>query len=69
MSKNVTVPVAVAGVTVADKLTGLTGGSGFGLTETAIAEVELDAAPMMMFGPLLTAVESWDVATLNVELG
>ena len=67
--KKVTVPVAVDGVTVAAKLPGPTGGGEFGLTDTVIADAELDAAPMTMFDPLLTALESCDVATLNVALG
>jgi hypothetical protein len=69
LSKKVTVPVAVEGVTVAAKVTGPTGGGWFGLTDNATADAELDAAPMTMFDPLLTALESCDVATLNVALG
>jgi hypothetical protein len=67
--KNVTDPVALDGVTVAVRDTWPTGGTGFGLTDTAVADAELDAAPMTMFDAVLTALESCDVATLNVVLG
>jgi hypothetical protein len=66
--KNVTVPVAVDGVTAAANVTGPTGGGGLGLTVTEIADDELDAAPMTMFDPLLTALESCDVAKANQPL-
>jgi len=68
LSKNVTDPVALDGVTVAARVTWPTGGAGFGLTETAVADAVLDAAPMTMFDATLTALESCDVATLNVVL-
>ena len=61
-------PVAPSGVTVAARVTWPTGGAGFGLTDTAIADAELGAAPMTMFDAVLTALESCDVATLNVVL-
>jgi hypothetical protein len=64
--KKVTDPVAFDGDTVAVKVTGPTGGVGFGLTVTAVDEAELDAAPMTMFDAPLTALVSCDVATLNV---
>ena len=66
LSKKVTDPVAVDGVTVAVRVTGPTGGVGFGLTVTVVADDELDAVPMTMFDALLSALVSCDVATLNV---
>jgi len=69
LSKKVTVPVAVAGVTVAVTVTDPLGGVGLGLTVTAVADDELDAAPMTMFAALLTALVSCEVATLKVAFG
>jgi hypothetical protein len=64
--KKVTDPVAFDGDTVAVRVTGPTGGVGFGLTVSVVADDELDAAPMTMFDVPLTALVSCDVATLNV---
>jgi hypothetical protein len=69
LSKNVTEPVAVDGVKVASTVTWPVGGAGLGLTVSAIADAELEAAPMTMLEALLTPLVSCDVATLNVELG
>ena len=69
LSRKVTEPVALDGVRVATRVTWPTGGAGLGLTDTAIADAVLDAAPMTTLDALLTALESCDVATLNVVLG
>jgi hypothetical protein len=66
--KKVTDPVVFDGDTVAVRVTGPTGGVGFGLTVTVVDEAELDAAPMTMLDAPLTALVSCDVATLNVAL-
>ncbi len=60
--------MAPDGLTAAARVTWPTGGAGFGLTDTAIDDAELEAAPMTMFDAMLTALESCDVATLNVVL-
>jgi hypothetical protein len=66
LSKKVTAPVALDGVTVATRVTWPTGGVGLGLTESAVAVVDALAAPITMFAAGLVDVESCDVATLNV---
>jgi hypothetical protein len=66
LSKKVTDPVALDGVTLAVNVTGPFGGVGFGLTATTIDEVVLDAAPITMFVAPLTALVSCEVATLKV---
>jgi hypothetical protein len=68
LSKKVTAPVALAGVTVALSVTGPTGGVGFGMIATVVVEAEFDAAPTTTLVALLTALVSCEVATLNVAL-